>query len=331
MTPNVRLEVLHVPDCPNLAPMLERLHEVTDLRLTTREISTTEDAVAHGMAGSPTLLVNGADPYATGAPAQYGLSCRIYRDERGRMVPVPSSGQLRDAVAGEQMGEPDQVRSGEILSAWRTRAIPLDPDEAAVHKAILGGFAATGAPPTAEDLRAVISDGGRSTADVLSALHQTDAIRLAPDEQIAVAYPFSAQPTRHRVRVADRTDVYAMCAIDALGISPMLRVDTLISSDDETNGRPITVATTDGRTRWTPPSAVAVSGADAGGGPSADWCCSYLNFFADADAANAWLTSHPHVPGQVLTQREAEQLAVRLFADLLADDDRQATAEPGWI
>jgi hypothetical protein len=58
---------------------------------------------------------------------------------------------------------------------------------------------------------------------VLTALHDIDAIRLAPDGQIAVSYPFSATPTRHRVRIGapgnNVVDVDAMCAIDALGIS----------------------------------------------------------------------------------------------------------------
>jgi hypothetical protein len=324
MEPNVRLEVLHVPDCPNLAPMLERLHRVTDREVTTREIGTTREAVAHGMAGSPTLLVNGVDPFASGVAGDYGVSCRIYRDERGRMVPAPSTDQLRDAIAGRPPDGPERVQSGEILGAWRRRAIPLEPDEVAVHRAVLRGFAVTGSPPTKEELRAVLVDGGRPLADVLSALHQLDAIRLAPDGQVAVAYPFSAMPTRHRVRIANRTDVFAMCAIDALGISPMLGVDTLISSDDATSGEPVTVSTIDGQTKWTPATAVAVIGADAGGGPSADCCCSYLNFFTDADGANAWLTSHPNVPGQVLTQDEAEQLSVRLFGHLLDDDKRGA-------
>lgn len=60
----LRLEVLHVPDCPNLRPLLDRLRQVTGLEVYTREISTTEEAVALGMAGSPTLLINGVDPFA---------------------------------------------------------------------------------------------------------------------------------------------------------------------------------------------------------------------------------------------------------------------------
>jgi hypothetical protein len=38
-------------------------------------------------------------------------------------------------------------------------------------------------------------DTDRSTGQVLAALHDADAIRLARDGQIAVAYPFSATPT----------------------------------------------------------------------------------------------------------------------------------------
>jgi hypothetical protein len=153
---------------------------------------------------------------------------------------------------------------------------------------------------------------------VLTVLHDRDAIRLAQDGQIAVAYPFSATPTRHRVRIGDQVDVYAMCAIDALGISSMLGQDSLIESVDVTTGQPVSVTTRDGHTSWEPTEAVVFIGADASGGPSADCCCDYLNFFADGDAAQAWTRAHPRIPGQILNQAEAEALSIRLFGHLLA-------------
>jgi hypothetical protein len=158
---------------------------------------------------------------------------------------------------------------------------------------------------------------GRASADVLAALHDVDAIRLAADGQIAVAYPFSATPTRHKVRIGERVEVYAMCAIDALGMSAMLGEDTRIDSDDVTTGHPVTVTTTAGHTMWSPAGAVVFIGADAAGGPSADCCCDYLNFFAGTAAAQAWTAAHPQVPGQILTQDEAEVLGARLFGHLL--------------
>ncbi|GAB2656504.1 alkylmercury lyase family protein [Kribbella swartbergensis] len=315
----MKLEVLHVPDCPNLGPMLDRLGQVTDLPVSTRVIDSDADAARFGMAGSPTLLIDGRDPFSA-MEGGWSVSCRLYRDEAGRIVSAPSVEQLRAAIAGR--GEP--ATPAGVLSAWRARALPLDPVEKAVHQAILRAFATTGRPPSAGELDTVIVAGGAgpSVAATLDALHAADAIRLAPDGQIAVAYPFSAVPTRHRVHIGDQAtgvDVYAMCAIDALGIGPMLGEDTLIESVDTTTNQAITVTTTGGHSRWEPDTAVVFVGADGRGGPSADCCCDYLNFFTDLRTANAWTTTHPDIPGHVLDQAAAEALATRLFGHLLVD------------
>jgi hypothetical protein len=301
------------------------------------------------MNGSPTLLINGRDPFPNPnlQDCDCGVACRIYRDEHGRAVPAPSVVQLRAALAaayapsatsvvatGPAAASPglplagsgddsccDPLRPGDVLSSWRARALPLDPVEKAVHQAVLRAFAATGRPTTVSAMDAVTAGLGRAAADVLAALHELDAVRLGPDGGVAFAYPFSAIPTRHRVRIGDRVEVYAMCAIDALGMSAMLGEDTRIDSVDVTTGRPVTVTMTasttggaiGGVTRWDPAEAVVFVGADAAGGPSADCCCDYLNFFTDAAAAQAWTAAHPQVPGQILTQAEAEDLGVRLF------------------
>jgi len=328
----MKLEVLHVPDCPNLAPMLDRLAQATDMPVATRVIDNDADAARFDMAGSPTLLVDGVDPFAP--PCEAGqcagtVSCRLYRDETGRIVPAPSVEQFRTAIAAATAAEPDTP--AEVLSAWRTRAEPLAQHERTVHQAILRAFAATGHPPTREDLDAAATDTPGRTAAALRALHNTDAIRLAPDGKVAVAYPFSATPTRHRVRIGDPAegvDVHAMCAIDALGIAPMLDEHTRTESVDAATGQPITVTISGGETLWEPASAVVFVGAEAAGGPSADCCCDYLNFFTDRQTAQRWADAHPHIRGQILDKFAAEALAARLFAHLLAVDPHAATT-PG--
>lgn len=301
------------------------------------------------MNGSPTLLINARDPFSNPnlQDCDSGISCRIYRDEHGRAVPAPSVAQLRAAVAGDPTvaatpvvaagstdatptlpltasGDEsccDPVKVGDVLSAWRTRTLPLDPGEKAVHQAVLRAFAGTGRAPTISALDAVTAGSGRATADVLVALHELDAVRLGPDGSVAVAYPFSATATRHRVRIGDRVEVYAMCAIDALGVSAMLGEDTRIDSVDVTTAQPVTVTTTAsttlGATTWDPVQAVVFVGAETAGGPSADCCCDYLNFFTDAATAQAWTAAHPQIPGQILTQAEAQALSIRLFGHLL--------------
>jgi len=313
----VNLEILHVADCPNLPVMLERLRQVTDLPITTREITTNTAAAMVGMTGSPTLLINGDDPFATTDQPDGGLACRIYRDEHGHPTPAPTAAQLHAALDSAHTAPITMAEPGELPSAWRTQAIPVEPAEKAIHQAILRSFATTGHPPSATDLDVLAAGFGRDSAEVLTALHNLDAIRLDPEGQIAVAYPFSTHPTRHRVRIADQVEVYAMCAIDALGVAPMLDQDTRIESTDATSGRPVSLTTSAGRTSWDPTGAVVFVGSVASRGPSADTCCDYLNFFTDHAAAKAWTAAHPDVPGQILTQKLAEILAVRLFEPLL--------------
>lgn len=314
----VNLEVLHVPDCPNLAAMLTRLRQLTDLPVATREITTETDASAAGMSGSPTLLINGHDPFRSPNQPDSAIACRIYRDEHGQPTPAPSTGQLRDAIAaGATVPTAQPPTPGEMLSSCRTRTLPPDPTDRAVYQAVLRSFATTGHAPPAAELTILATGSGRTHTEILAALHHLDAIRLGTDGQVSVAYPFSARPTRHRVRINNQVDVHAMCAIDALGVAPMLERDTRIESTDTTSGQPVTVTSTAGHTSWDPPEAVVFLGAAAGGGPSADSCCDYLNFFTDEAAAKTWTDAHPHVPGQVLAQDEAEALARRLFGTLL--------------
>jgi hypothetical protein len=101
----MELAVLAVPDCPN-APLLEqRLAEVLSGRppvtVTRHVIADEAEAASWGMHGSPTLLVNGQDPFA--APdAGPALACRMYRGEDGRLDGAPTVQALRRAL--EQAG-----------------------------------------------------------------------------------------------------------------------------------------------------------------------------------------------------------------------------------
>jgi hypothetical protein len=298
-----------VPDCPNLSPLLECLAQVTDLPVATRAIETDAEAVRFGMAGSPTLLVDGIDPFAAAGDCECVVSCRLYQDDAGRIASAPTVEQLRAAISR------DRPPATEVLSAWRIGALPLDAVERATHQTILRAFAITGCPPAPHDLDRVAAG---NADQVLRALHDVDAIRLTSYGEIALAYPFSAASTRHRVRIGGQVDVYAMCAVDALGIAPMLRQDTVIESIDVTTGESISVVTRNGRSTWVPAEAVVFIGADASGGASADCCCDYLNFFADRSSAQAWIAEHAAKPGQIINQSDAEALAIRLFGDLLA-------------
>jgi len=97
----MRLEVLHVPDCPQLPLLLKNLERITHLPVTTTMIDSVDRAAGRGMNGSPTLLIDDVDAFLPSDAVRRagGLSCRLYQDRLGRPVPVPTVDQLRDAIA----------------------------------------------------------------------------------------------------------------------------------------------------------------------------------------------------------------------------------------
>jgi hypothetical protein len=93
------LEILQVPGCPGADLLEDRLAGLLTgrPRVIRRVVTGQAEAEQLGMTGSPTLLVDGADPFARpGQPPS--ISCRLYLDEYGRQSPVPSPGQLRAAL-----------------------------------------------------------------------------------------------------------------------------------------------------------------------------------------------------------------------------------------
>jgi len=93
------LEIVQVPGCPGADLLAARLAEAGHPRVIRRIVTSQAEAEQLGLAGSPTLLVDGTDPFAQpGQPPS--VSCRLYLDEHGRQCPSPSSAQLRAALGG---------------------------------------------------------------------------------------------------------------------------------------------------------------------------------------------------------------------------------------
>lgn len=154
--------------------------------------------------------------------------------------------------------------------------------------------------------------------DSLAELAQADVLGLDDSGGIRMAYPFSSIPTPHIVAIAAGPRVYAMCAIDALGIPPMLGADAVISSADPVSGTPVTVVFRDGRASWSPDSAVVFVGRRNGNGTAELVSCGCLNFFSSTASAALWAGRSPEVTGSVLDQAPAEALGAEIFGSLLS-------------
>ncbi|MET8681737.1 hypothetical protein ABZW18_30180 [Streptomyces sp. NPDC004647] len=87
--------------------MLERLEQVLPDDTGPAEvlvITNEAEAARYGMHGSPTLLINGTDPFATPDTA-VSVSCRIYRAADGRTTGAPSVEQVADALTRAPQAE----------------------------------------------------------------------------------------------------------------------------------------------------------------------------------------------------------------------------------
>lgn len=330
------LMVLTVPDCPNGPLLEERLAEVLTgrgrLPVTRRVISDEAEAARWGMRGSPTLLIDGVDPFAdSSAPAS--VSCRMYRGPDGRLEGAPSVAALRQALdaadsdlTGAVLAEPWADTLGR---AGAGRLAPVEGRLRAVHQRVLHAFARTGRAPDVTELAEAAAP--RDARTVLDELHAADFLRLDEAGGIRAAYPFSAAPTAHIVQIAGGLQVYAMCAIDALGIASMLHTEVRIRSADPGMGTAVTVTVPSGGSGalWDPATAVVLAGRrtdqsecacreESMAQPAAvDVCCGYVNFFASARTAAAWEQAHPEVTGRTLGQADAERLGTAIFSPLL--------------
>jgi hypothetical protein len=332
----MQLTVLAVPDCPNAPVLQHRLAAVLDGRadvtVAHEVISTEDEATRWGMHGSPTLLIDGADPFAEpGQPPS--MSCRLYRGDSGQTSGAPTAGQLRQVIdqaqaAAAELRDPPWLDP--LGRAGRGRVAPAKRRLRAVHQAVLRSFAQTGAAPSISALARHAAPF--KVSRVLGELAEGDFLCLDDAGQITAAYPFSALPTPHQVQIAGNTTVFAMCAIDALGISAMTGLPVVIESADLSTGEPITVDVDRASSRWDPATAVVYSGRASSecAGPSASVCCGYINFFATRTTATAWAVAHPDITGGILGQDRALQVASASSASSSASP-HPATCECGHI
>ena len=96
----MRIDILHIADCPNLSVARSRVDEALNqagLNATIRELEvmTPEEALRVGMHGSPTILVEGRDPFDG---VEGSLACRLYR-ERGAVEGAPTVAALVEVLS----------------------------------------------------------------------------------------------------------------------------------------------------------------------------------------------------------------------------------------
>jgi len=99
----MKIQLLYFDGCPNWHVTDDRLREALEeigssVAVERVLVSTPEEAEAWSFHGSPSVLVDGEDPFVEPG-ADVGLSCRLYRTTTG-LAGAPTVEQLIEVLAG---------------------------------------------------------------------------------------------------------------------------------------------------------------------------------------------------------------------------------------
>lgn len=98
----MHVELLYFEGCPHWKTADDRLRTLTadgSFAVEQRVVTTPEDAERVGFRGSPTILVDGSDPFARDDDPT-GLACRVFQTPDGP-AGSPTLAQLRAVVDAE--------------------------------------------------------------------------------------------------------------------------------------------------------------------------------------------------------------------------------------
>ena len=325
------VEILYFDGCPNHEPALALVERVdrelgTDAEVRLVQVVDQRTAQRLRFLGSPTIRVDGIDiDPQTEQRTDYALSCRVFTTEHGR-AGQPDERWIRDALTNAAGPERDGVeRILEAAAIPRSRCgtertAGLSREERRLYNWIIGRFAQA-SPPTPAQLAEQARGLDLEPSAAFATLAREDLIHTDDDGAVLVAYPFSARPRGHRVTIDERLTVEAMCAIDALGIAPMLNQPIEINSHDPLTGHEIWLRVSPGETAWwEPETAVVLAGSSCASGPSYGGCCDVLNFFETTETARQYLREHGHVDGMTIAIPEAIEAGRAIFGEIFTEN-----------
>lgn len=130
-----------------------------------------------------------------------------------------------------------------VTGAERLKEANLTIEEDEIRKFSLRESSNLGRPPRIEKI--ISSFNTIPTERILRALDKLEdkdiILRKKGTGEIIAAYPFSAILTPHRVTLRGKKEVYALCAVDALGMPFMFDMDGTIESSCFCCGKEIRV------------------------------------------------------------------------------------------
>ncbi len=185
-----------------------------------------------------------------------------------------------------------------------------------LHQQILRSFVTRGRVLTKDEMSSQVSN----PEEAIRFLEDNDMVVFSGDGEPTGAYPFTMEPREHRIRV-NGYEVNAMCALDALAVSPMFDMATEITSRCRVTGDPVYIKQS-GKHIENMNKAGDVHFGIIWGAASTDSCCAdslctEMIFLRDRETAEQWLAEDPD-NREIFGLQEAVEFGSRFFVPLMA-------------
>jgi len=185
-----------------------------------------------------------------------------------------------------------------------------------LHQQVLRSFVDKRRILTREEMAQYVGN----LADAVNVLKEKDMVIFSEDGNPVGAYPFTMEAREHAVRINGH-QVYAMCALDALAVSPMFGMETQIASRCRMTSDPVCIQQS-GKTIVNLDEAGDIHFGIIWGAANTNSCCAdslcmEMMFLRDAETAQQWLADDAD-NREVCTLQEAVEFGGRFFAPLLS-------------
>jgi len=185
-----------------------------------------------------------------------------------------------------------------------------------LHRQVIRSFVDKGRILTREEMGHYVSD----LEEAVNVLKERDMVVFTEDGEPLGAYPFTMEAREHSVQVNGH-QVYAMCALDALAVAPMLGMESQIDSRCRITGDPVSICMS-GNTIMNPEEAGDIHFGIIWGAASADSCCAdslcmEMMFLRNGETARQWLADDPETR-EGFTLQEAVEFGGRFFSPLVS-------------
>jgi len=195
----------------------------------------------------------------------------------------------------------------------------LSDEDASLYCKLLNSYVEQGRTLTRDEVADLFSDADQALNNVVD----SKLIVLDAGGNPAGAYPFTSQEREHKVHINGVT-AHCMCALDALGVSPMFNTPSVIDSVCRVTGEKIHIE--QNGTTFTGGTLDAWFGINWGAAKSDITCaeslCMEMMFLANETVAREWLAESPDTR-EIFDLPSAVDFAARFFVPL-AESCRQA-------